>query len=100
MTSDDVRRPVIRLASMERGGEHVLGTEDIALGYAGTPLLEKVNVLDPGEQFTLSFSAGGGLEYQLVNRHHAFGLAGQVTVLPEFNNMKFVSTRVFYRYTY
>ena len=70
------------------------------LSMISSNVLEKVNVLDPGERFTLSFSAGGGLEYQLVNRHHAFGLAAQGTMLPQWNNTKFVSTRLYYRYTY
>lgn len=70
------------------------------LSMISSNVLEKVDALDPGERFTLSFSAGGGLEYQLVNRHHAFGLAGQATMLPQWNNMKFVSTRLYYRYTY
>ncbi|HUH04048.1 MAG TPA: hypothetical protein VML75_18755 [Kofleriaceae bacterium] len=63
-------------------------------------VLERVQILDPGEQFTLSVSAGGGLEYQLVNRHHAFGISGQWTVLPEFDAMSHVTARAYFRYTY
>lgn len=70
------------------------------LSLISSNVLEKVDSLDPGERFTLSLSAGGGLEYQLSNRHHAFGLAGQVTLLPQWNEMKFISTRLYYRYTY
>jgi hypothetical protein len=63
-------------------------------------VLERVQILDPGEQFTLSVSAGGGIEYQLVNRHHAFGISGQWTVLPEFDAMSHVTARAYFRYTY
>lgn len=63
-------------------------------------ILEKVNATDPGERFTLSFGGGGGIEYQLVNRHHAFGMAGSFTMYPEFSRMKVVSGRLYFRYTY
>ncbi len=65
-----------------------------------TNVLEKVGVLDPGERYTFSMSAGGGLEYQLVNRHHAIGIAGRWTALPQFAATTFVTVAAYFRYTY
>jgi len=65
-----------------------------------TNVLEKVNVLDPGEKYTFSMTAGGGIEYQLVNRHHAIGIAGRWTALPQFAQMTFITAGAYFRYTY
>lgn len=63
-------------------------------------LLAKVAVLEPTEDRTLSFGAGGGLEYQLLNRHYAFGIAGQWTLLQDFDSLSNVGGRAYLRYTY
>jgi hypothetical protein len=63
-------------------------------------VLAKVDVLEPDEDTTLSFSAGAGLEYQLANRHYAVGLAGQWMSLPDFDSMSNVGGRFYLRYTY
>ena len=63
-------------------------------------VLAKVEVLGPGEDRTLSFGVGGGLEYQLLNRHHAFGLAGQWTRLVDFGTLSNIGGRFYLRYTY
>ncbi len=63
-------------------------------------ILAKVAVLEPGERFALRISAGGGIEYQLQNRHYALGIASQWFTLPQFDKMTGVSTRAYLRYTY
>ncbi len=61
-------------------------------------VLEKVGILDPGERFSLSYAASGGMEYHLQNRHDAFN--GQWLRLPEFDAMSTVSLTAYMRYTY
>jgi len=70
------------------------------LSMISSNVLEKVGVLDPGERFTLSFAAGGGMEYHIVNRHYAFGASGQWMLLPEFDAMSTVTMRAYMRYSY
>ncbi len=70
------------------------------LSMISSNVLEKVGVLDPGERFTLSFAASGGMEYHIQNRHYAFGLNGQWLLLPEFDAMSTVSLTAYMRYTY
>ena len=65
-----------------------------------TNVLEKVMTLDPGERYAIMFQAGGGLEYQLENRHYAFGLAGAAFYAPQFDNLKGLDIRLYLRYTY
>ena len=72
----------------------------IGLSLISTDVLVKVMVLDPGEELTPFFSAGGGLEYQLQNRHYALGVAGDWTLLPKFDATQAVSGRAYLRYTY
>lgn len=68
--------------------------------YISSNILGKVMVLDPGERFTLALAGGGGLEYQLQNRHFAFGLAATYWMLPQFDALQGVSGRLYLRYTY
>jgi hypothetical protein len=63
-------------------------------------ILQKVGILDPGEQATIAIDAGGGFEYQLQNRHYAFGLAGTWWALPQFSNLQGAEGRLYLRYTY
>ena len=63
-------------------------------------LLAKVGILDPGERLSLAFSAGGGVEYQLQNRHYSFGVAGDYWLAPGFDALSGVEVRLFLRYTY
>jgi hypothetical protein len=63
-------------------------------------VLEKVAILEPGQRFSLSFAAGAGVEYQIENRHYAFGLAGQWMTMPGFDGTQGVTTRLYMRYTY
>jgi len=65
-----------------------------------TNVLEKVDVQGPGERFASHITAGGGLEYQLQNRHYAFGLAGEWATMPGFAATQTVSGRAYMRYTY
>jgi hypothetical protein len=63
-------------------------------------ILEKVETLEPGEQFSITFHGGGGFEYQLENRHYALGLALDGFYAPQFDNIKAIDTRLYLRYTY
>jgi opacity protein-like surface antigen len=63
-------------------------------------VLDKAMITEPGESFTIAFQAGGGLEYQLENRHYAFGLAADAFLLPQFSALRAVDARVYLRYTY
>ena len=75
-------------------------TAPSGLTLISTNVLAKVMILDPGEEFTLFFAAGGGVEYQLQNRHYALGVAGGWHTLPEFDQTQGVSGRAYLRYTY
>jgi hypothetical protein len=70
------------------------------LAYISSNVLQRVNILEPGEQFSLAITGGGGIEYQLENRHYAFGLAGDWFLLPQFDATQAVETRLYLRYTY
>lgn len=63
-------------------------------------VLEKVAILEPDEHLSLSYAAGAGIEYQIENRHYAFGLAGQWMAMPDFDKTQGVTTRLYLRYTY
>src|SRR5690606_38226590 len=75
---------------------------DGALGLAliSTDVLGKVGITDPGERYTVVFSAGGGLEYQLQNRHYALGVGGTWTSYPAFSALQIATARAYLRYTY
>jgi hypothetical protein len=70
------------------------------IGILSSNVLGKVMVTDPGENFSITFHAGGGFEYQLENRHYAFGLATDVFLMPQFDAMRALDTRLYLRYTY
>jgi hypothetical protein len=63
-------------------------------------ILEKVMTVEPGERFSITFHGGGGLEYQLENRHYALGLAVDAFLAPQFEQLKAIETRLYLRYTY
>jgi hypothetical protein len=73
-------------------------------GLGGTLMssnvLEKVMVVEPGERFSITFHAGGGLEYQLENRHYALGVAVDGFYAPQFDQWKAIDSRLYLRYTY
>lgn len=75
---------------------------EASLGYSAvsTNLLEKVNVLEPGQRFSPTLGAGGGLEYQLQNRHYALGLGGDWITYEAFDRIQAVSVVANVRYTY
>lgn len=81
-----------RLALFVEGG---LGASMIS-----SNVLDKVMLTRPGSQFSVTFHAGAGLEYQLENRHYAFGLAVDAFLEPQFGNIKAVDSRLYLRYTY
>lgn len=72
----------------------------LGLAMVSTNVLAKVDLLDPGERVTPFFAAGGGLEYQLANRHYTFGLAGQWSLYPAWGAMQSIGARLTFRYTY
>jgi hypothetical protein len=63
-------------------------------------ILEKVMTLEPGERFSVTFHGGGGLEYQLENRHYALGVAVDGFYAPQFDQVKAIDSRIYLRYTY
>lgn len=76
-----------------------------AEGLAGvstmsTNILEKVAIIDPGQRSSLMIGAGGGVEYQLQNRHYAFGLAGGWALFPSFASLQTAEALSYLRYTY
>ncbi len=68
--------------------------------YISSNVLQKVGLTDPGEHFSIAFHAGGGLEYQIQNRHYAFGLAGDWSLMPQLDAQTNVEVRGYLRYTY
>ncbi len=86
--------------SVPIGRATLFGDGGVGLAMISTNVLAKVGILDPGERFTPLFFAGGGLEYQLGNRHYAAGLAGQLQIMPAFSAAQSVGGRLYLRYTY
>jgi hypothetical protein len=70
------------------------------LALISSNVLDRVMITEPGENFTIAFQAGGGFEYQLENRHYAFGLAADGFLLPQFDALRGVDARIYLRYTY
>jgi hypothetical protein len=56
--------------------------------------------VEPGERFSIQFHGGAGLEYQLENRHYAFGVGVDAFLAPQFSAVKALDTRLYLRYTY
>ena len=63
-------------------------------------VLDKVMISTPGKSFSVVFDAGAGLEYQVLNRHYAFGLAADAFLEPQFASVKQLEGRLYLRYTY
>jgi ATP-binding cassette subfamily F protein 3 len=58
---NDVRRPKIRIARVERGGEQVVETEGITLGYGDLPILESIDLrIGRGERIGIIGPNGSG----------------------------------------
>jgi hypothetical protein len=72
----------------------------LGLSMISSNVLEKVMITDPGERFSVTFHAGGGLEYQLENRHYGVGVAVDAFLAPQFASMKALESRLYLRYTY
>jgi len=70
------------------------------IGMISSNVWSKVGLLEPNESLTLAVRAGGGFEYQLQNRHYAFGLDGEWSSYAAFENTQSVTVRTFIRYTY
>jgi hypothetical protein len=83
---------------LDRIALFVEGGAGIAL--ISSNILDKVMVTEPGENFSIAFHGGAGFEYQLENRHYALGLGVDAFLLPQFDTMKALDTRVYLRYTY
>jgi len=63
-------------------------------------ILGKVMITEPDENLSLAVWAGGGLEYQLENRHYAIGAGADAVLFPQFAGMTAIASRFFLRYTY
>jgi hypothetical protein len=83
-----------------RGALAVFASGGAGLALVSSNVLAKVDILEPGRYHSVMFHAGGGLEYQLQNRHFAFGLAGQWAMRPQFDATQTVTGRLYLRYTY
>jgi opacity protein-like surface antigen len=70
------------------------------LAMISSNVLGKVMITEPGESFTIAFLAGAGAEYQLENRHYAFGIGADAFLLPQFSALRAIDTRIYLRYTY
>ena len=81
-----------RLALFVEGGAGIAMISSNVLG--------KVMITEPGESFTIAFQAGGGAEYQLENRHYAFGAGVGAFLLPQFDALRAIDARLYLRYTY
>ena len=82
------------------GALGVFAEGGVGAAMVSTNILSKVQILDPDERFTLAFHAGGGFEYQLQNRHYAFGTAAEWMLMPQFAATQGVTVRAYLRYTY
>ena len=65
-----------------------------------TNVLGKVKITAPGEHFSIAFQAGAGIAYQLENRHYTVGLAADGFLLPQFDAIRAIDSRLYLRYTY
>jgi hypothetical protein len=83
---------VERIAFFVEGG--------VGVAMISSNVLESVMITDPGERFSITFHGGAGLEYQLENRHYAFGLGVDAFLVPQFATMKAIDSRLYIRYTY
>jgi hypothetical protein len=63
-------------------------------------VLGKVMITDPGEHFSIAIQAGAGIQYQLENRHYAVGFAADGFLLPQFDAIRAIDSRLYLRYTY
>jgi hypothetical protein len=70
------------------------------LAMISSNVLQKAMITDPGEKYSITFHGGGGLEYQLENRHYAIGLGIDAFLVPQFATMKAIDSRLYLRYTY
>jgi hypothetical protein len=86
--------------SLRIGRFSVYGEAALGMAMISTNILESVGLLEPGERFSSKISGGGGLEYQLQNRHYALGAGGAWSILPGFGPMRLWDARAYLRYTY
>jgi len=63
-------------------------------------VLQTVMITTPGQKYSIAFHGGGGLEYQLENRHFAIGLGIDGFFVKQFANMSALDSRLYIRYTY
>jgi len=72
----------------------------VGLTMISSNVLAKVDITTPTDDRTASYGAGAGVEYQLLNRHYALGIAGQWTMYHDFGSLYNVGGRAYLRYTY
>ena len=72
----------------------------VGIAIISSNVLQGVMITDPGEKYSITFHGGGGLEYQLENRHFAIGLGIDGFFVKQFANMSALDSRLYIRYTY
>ena len=72
----------------------------LGLSLISSNVLEKVMITKPGSHWSTTLHAGGGIEYQLENRHYGVGVAVDAFLEAQFDAMKAVEGRLYLRYTY
>ncbi len=70
------------------------------VGGISSNILGKVGITGTGERFTNVFHGSGGVEYQLQNRHYAFGVDTTYQLWLNFDESQTLSVRAYLRYTY
>ena len=78
----------------------LFGEGGAGVAVISSNVLEKVMVTKPGKPYSLVIHGGGGVEYQLENRHYGLGAALDVFIEPQFSTMKELEGRLYLRYTY
>lgn len=76
------------------------GEGGVGAAMLSSNVLAKVGVQDPGESLSVMFAGGGGVEYQLQNRHYALGVGADYWLAPGFASLSGLEVRAFLRYTY
>lgn len=72
----------------------------VGVAIISSNVLQKVGITGVDEYASLAITGGGGLEYQLENRHYAIGLGVDAVVMPQFDGLKAVDSHLYLRYTY
>ena len=86
--------------SIPAGPIAIFGEGGFGLSMISSNILDRVHITTPGKSFSATIHGGGGIEWQLENRHYAIGAASDLIIEPSFNSLKALETRLYLRYTY